>query len=204
MTTAIIQGAANIAGLGFNLSISRTDEGTIGQTPTCPKAWAGVLTDNAGVDAYITTTETHDIEVGDKITIYWSGGIGYYGDVTAVTGDTIVFNETTILGDAMPSAATAVIAAKEEEVIMGFDGDDVSMIATSVAGGARAHWQFLDVGDAVVHAQEVVADQPWFWADGMGWGTPITGNAITYAYVSMADITADRVVNLGVLYDSVA
>ena len=205
MSTATIIGSVGIAGLNFGITVSRSDEGSIAQTPTCPKAWAGVLTDNAGADAYVTTTETHDLEVGDFITIYWTAGIAYRVEITGKTGTTVVFDQGAISGDALPDAATAVIIAKEKTVTIGFDGDLMSMIVSNGRNNVRAHWQFLDIGDAVVLAQEIVASETWFWASGMNWGAnpPITGNAVTYAYVSSADITADQIVDLGVLYDSV-
>lgn len=206
MSIATINGSASIGGLNFSLSITRSDEGGISQTVTCPKAWAGVLTDNAGVDAYVTTTLDNDITTEDYITIYWDGGIAYFGAVSSVVDDptnTVTFDETAILGDALPAPGTAVIIAVEETVVMAFDGDNVSMIATSVAGGFRAHWQFIDADTDVIHPQEVVENEPWFWADGMNWGTPITGDAIVTSYVSCANIAADTVVSLGILYDSV-
>ncbi len=209
MATATINGDVAIAGLSLPILISRTDEGSIAQEVTLPKGWAGNLSTRTDADTGVfTTTEAHDITTDDFVWFFWTLAgvpkVAYYCDVTGIGA-----NEVTIdlcvgsdgdSGDELPLATQTGIIAAGVEINVDFDGDDVSLISAYLP--SLGHMRFNAVTPAELHEQDLVANRSWFWADDMSWTNPLTGLPVDAIWAAQGDITEDKVLKLGVLYDS--
>lgn len=207
--TASLIGNVNIAGMGFPINISVTDEGAITQEVTVPKAWAGNLSTRSSATAgIITTDDTHDLDVGDFFDFYFSGGVAYDCEVTVEDGSTITFTGAKGAdgdsGDALPLSTATGQVGERKEINIDFDGDDASCVSVSCL--ARSHAAFVEStgGENVLLARDIPAGQGWFWIDGMGFTNPLAGDPVDYVWVSQAGIDAARIVSVGVLYDSVS
>ncbi len=210
MGSANLIGNVNISGLGFPLDITVTDEGSILQEVTVPKAWAGNLsTRTNATDGVFSTDETHDLDVGDFFDFYFADGVAYDCEVTVEDGDTITFTGAKGTdgdsGDALPLAAVTGQVGERKEINTDFDGDDISCIAASCL--ARSHLAIVETtgGENVILTQDIPAGQGWFWIEGMGFTNPLDStDDVDYVWVSQAGTDAARIFNFGVLYDSVS
>lgn len=195
------------SGMSFRSTQSREDEGGIPQSVNCVHGNAGEM--GTDTDRTVTTTEVHGLSLSDDCDVYWTdAGTSkiYYGvTVKEVVSTKIVKLNADGSGDALPADSTDVIIAKRSHIVVGFDGDDVSIIA-AYCGGAQAHLDFVGPDVQI----ELTEDIPcWFWIDGMGWydstgAVPLAGAAVTAIDVSTAATNADKTFTLGGLYDSVA
>jgi hypothetical protein len=136
MPTAKITSTLSIGGVSMYSSITRTEEGQIGQEVTLPKATAGTLSTRTDDDTGVVTLASgHGLRVSDVVDVYWDAGIRYGMDVTAVNGDDVSVNLGA--GDVLPAQDTAVTVSKQVTVNTDFDGDDMVMIgALAVLPGA--------------------------------------------------------------------
>ena len=206
MSVARLDGGVNIAGMGFPIHISVSDEGGIGQEVTVPKAYAGNLSTRTSATAGVfTTTSTHNLDVGDFFDFYFADGVAYNCEVTVETDTTITFTGGTGTdgdgGEALPLATTTGQVGERKVITTAFLGTAVSAVAAYCSVG-RGHIAFIDT--AVAELTVDIADgEGWFWIEGLGYANPITGDDIDEIWVSTADTIADRTFYVGVQYDSV-
>jgi hypothetical protein len=81
-----------------------------------------------------------------------------------------------------------------------FDGDKLKMFAAS--SNRRGHVVFEDVGDAVLSAAELVANEPYLYIDGVTATNPLAGNPVDEVHVANGDATAAASFKMGGVYDS--
>ncbi len=210
MGVASLVSNVTIAGMGFPVSFSAEDEGAILQEVTVESGYDGDTVSGTGTKAGRVDTDTAipDITTDDYVDIYWDGGVLYNADVSAVANDNeITFLDTNGLGDNLPADGTPVVISVRKLIATTFLGTGASALAASCASG-RCHISYVDNADPTASAEIFAVDIPdqqgWFWFEDMGFTNPITGSTVAAIYVSTADVTADRIFSVGVLYDSVS
>lgn len=209
MYTGTIGKTVTIAGIQIQATATRSEAGLIGQDVNLPAGLAGTLTTRtSNTEGVLTVASGHGVSGGDKIDIYWEGGLRYGATVDSVTSTTITFGTAGAgAGDNLPAADTALVVAEQVTIDEAFDGDDLQMIvaaATFTAGGsnARAHVAFLDAGGDVLFAVELADGEGWDWTADTGVANPLTGDPVASIKVSAGTAAATRVQLVG-LYTSV-
>ncbi len=204
MGSASLVANVNIAGMGFPVSFSESDEGAILQEVTVPKGYAGVTTSGVGTRAGVVTSTNSSPTITDSdfVDIYWDGGVLYGCNVSDVTAGAITFADGNAGGDVLPANGTVMVVSVRKDITVAFEGGDASALAASCTSG-RCYIAFLESGSEHF-AVDIANKQGWFWMESMGFANPIDGDTIDEIWVSTADITADQQFTVGVLYDSVS
>lgn len=191
----------SLPGVSISTTIDRSASGGVPpQDVAVPAAKAGTLsTRTNNTDGELTMTDTdHGIETGDKITIFWAGGIAYQATVGTVVAKVVPF--TGAKGDNLPAKDTAITAGVIAVLDVDFDGDKLKMFAAM--SNRRGHVVFEDSGDAVLSAAELVANEPYLYIDGVTATNPLTGNPVDEVHVANGDATAAASFKMGGVYDS--
>jgi hypothetical protein len=192
----------SLAGVSIQSNITRSGDGQIAHEVPLPAAIAGVVTTRtSNVAATLTLAAGHGLAVGDIIDVYWAGGRRYNVRVDTVTGNDVAFDDTpTAAGDNLPAQAAAIAVGKQVAIDTNFDGDQVVLILASAE--RRCNFSFEDVGNAILAARELQANEPWYWANGQGVTNPLAGNPVDEVKVSNGDSSGGTTFKLAVLYDS--
>lgn len=200
MPTGTISAVASVGGLSIQTTQTRTAAGLIGHEIALPAADKGVLTTRTNdTDGELTMGETdHSISTGDKIDIYWDGGLAYEATVGTVAAKVVPF--TGAQGDVLPAATTAVTADELVALDTDFDGDKLEMIV--MASTKRGHYLFDDTGALELAEGELVANESWQWVADTGVTNPLTGNPVDDLYVTNGDGDAAAVLKVGAIYNS--
>jgi len=200
MPTATIRYTASIGGLAIDATVERTATGQIGQEVSLAAAAAGSLTtrtnDTAGT--LTMTSESHGIETGDVIDIFWTGGVAYSATAGEVDGTSVPFTDAS--GDALPAQDTAVVADVVQEIDVDFDGDLVEAIALTAT--RRGYFDFQNDTPASLENGELLAGEPWHWVADTGPTNPLTGDPVDKLLVSNGSSDGTNVVQLGLIYNS--
>jgi hypothetical protein len=138
-------------------------------------AWAKADADEGGG----TLAAGHGLVTGDRVDVYWQGGLRY--GMTA----TVAVNAVTVLGgegDDLPESADAsVLLAKRVQINADIQGNVAVMAIAGVSpAGARAHVEFQAADQSMVAARELTPDSPLVWTAGSG-DCPLAGDPITRA-----------------------
>ena len=191
----------SLPGVSISTTIDRSASGGVPpQDVAVPAAKAGTLStrDDETAGELTMTDADHGIETGDKITIFWDGGIAYQATVGTVDGKTVPF--TGAKGNNLPDAATAVTAGVITVLDVDFDGDKLKMFAAM--SNRRGHVVFEDSGNTVLSAAELVANEPYLYIDGVIATNPLEGNPVDEVHVANGDATAPATFKMGGVYDS--
>ena len=130
-------------------------------------------------------TAGHGYTTG-KSDVYWTGGMRYDVDMT-VTVNALALSGGS--GTDYPASATAgIIICKHQQINTAIDGDNIKLFFANST--QRAHLHFEDAAGAVIKDKELLADQPWTYANSSGETSPLTGNPILVCYVSNGTETA--------------
>jgi len=213
MGIGTISGTINVAGVGFPFHLTEEDEGVVLHQVTAPMAYAAVVTSGVGTKAgVITTTDTSPtITTDDYVDIYWEvggvKGVLYNADVSNVTAGAVTVIDTNGMGDNLPANTSACIIAVHQVIAGEFEGGDASILAVRCNAG-RSYVVFAEGSEAAgsAHfAHDVPDGEGWVWSEGFnGITNPIAGHTIDNIWVSTADVTADQLITVGILYDSVS
>jgi hypothetical protein len=197
MHTGTLSTTAQVGGITIQGTLSKTADSHMAYNPSLPAGKAGSLTTRTDNDTGVATLSAgHGIITGDKVDVYWSGGMRYGMEAT-VSG-----NEVTIdagAGANLPAESTPLVVTKQVVQDFVFDGDCVQLIA--MLATRRCHVDFVDAGGVSLFERELAADTPWAWAADTGVTTPITGNAVAQLKVSNGDSAAVCDLKVAVLYD---
>ena len=191
----------SLPGVSISTTIDRSASGGVPpQDVAVPAAKAGTLSTRIdNTDGELTMADMdHGIETGDKITIFWDGGIAYQATVGTVTGKAVPF--TGAKGDNLPDVETAVTAGVITVLDVDFDGDKLKMFAAM--SNRRGHVVFEDSDDAVLSAAELVANEPYLYIDGIIATNPLAGKPVDEVHVANGDATAPATFKMGGVYDS--
>lgn len=203
MGTAILGLNCNVATVSAALGATASGEGEIIQKPIAKMAYAGPI--GTDTDRVITTTSVDPLILDtDTVVIFWAGGVAR-DSVQSVSGD----NSNVIKlssggadheGDALPVDATACIIAVEIEVTLLIPASKLQAIAVST--DERAHISFRKTGDALLTNNEHTTLLPYYYMIGLGMTDPVGAFDCETLEVATADITADKEIAIGILYDS--
>jgi hypothetical protein len=200
MPTARQTATYEIAGLSFKSTIEKTQDTPIGQEVALPAGQAGTLTTRTDDDTgEATLTDTPSVANGDKVDVYWDGGVRYGMTVGTVSGNDVPLDLGA--GDNLPAATTAIVVTERVQANFSFDGDDLQMIVAIC--DQRAHIDFEDSGNVSLEAVELpAAGEAWSWiADTPAYTNPLTGNDVHQVQASNGTATA-ATVTIAALYDS--
>jgi len=197
-----INGSASIGGKTIQTVISRDTTGQFGIEPTLPAAAAGTLSGRTNnTDGELTMgAADHGIQTGDKIAIFFAGGVCYGATVGTVAGVTVPFTGATGVDvdgvpAVLPAQGTAVVADVEVQETFAFDGDYLEGIVCKHT--RRGHHRFLDAGAAVLAAADVPAGEPWGWISGQGGSNPLAGNAVATIILANGDSANASTITIG-------
>ena len=204
MGTAYASINCNVAGIQASASASATAEGGMIQEPNAPMGYAGPI--STDTDRVVTTTEVDPlIEALDAVVIFWATGIARdtVQSVTGADGQVIKLSSggADHEGDTLPTDATAVIIAKE--VVVDLSIPSGTMLAMAVNSDERAALSFRETADALISSVEHTVTSPYYYMDGMDVADPVGANDCVAIRVATASITSDKVVQMGILYNSV-
>jgi len=164
-TQGTLTQTVSVAGMSLQGTTTRQSDSRLGYSsdPVLPAAKSGSLTTRTDADTGVLTLGSgHGIVTGDKVDVYWSGGLRYAMDVTADDETTITVDSGD--GDDLPAEDTAVTVGKCVEVDFALTGDNVVMIGAGCTESRRAHVTFLSAADAILAAAEIPAGEVWSWA----------------------------------------
>jgi hypothetical protein len=204
-----LQYTASVSGLGVVLSrdVPHTADGSGFVDPTVPHGYAGTLSTRTDANTgTVTLAGGHAIITGEKVDIYWAGGVQYDVTVGTVATNSMPFDLG--VGANLPIATTAVVVSKRIEIDnLGIDGDNLSLLAikqefTTAGITDASHIDFQDVSSAVVAQLDLAVNTTQIYDIAGGVTNPFTGNPITKAFCSNGSPTADAQLKLVWLQDT--
>jgi len=165
-------------------------------------AWPGSLTtrtdNNTGT---ITMTDAgHLILTGSRVDIYWTNTDGTFGCQRAVTVGTVVTTSVPFdlgIGDNLPTQGSAVIVAISQQFTFSFTGNNVKALAIGCDGRATVVLASGTVTEELAKVFTTASAYGWTSSDSET--NPISGDTITFVYMSQASTTATKNVRVGVL-----
>ncbi|HUT12922.1 MAG TPA: hypothetical protein VMY42_20670 [Thermoguttaceae bacterium] len=201
MPTGTISQTVTIAGVSMTGSSSRTESGHEAHDPELPAGKAGTLSTRTSATVGVATLSAgHGITTDDYVDVYWTGGVRYGMDVTAVDGNAVSIDGTTAGGgDDLPALDSDIIVTPRVTIDADFNGVLAEMIAALCT--RRGHLEFLDDDDASLATVELQAGEPWSWAKGVGFANPFTGNPVGSIEATCGEVTAGKLL-VGILFAS--
>lgn len=196
---AVMRFSVRIGGIAIQEPFTRTGDVETAADPTLPAARSGKLsTHTSGVAGVATLGADHGLSVGDRIDVYWQGGLAYGATIDETTAQTVTFSGAQ--GDALPAEDTNIRLAQCQPVDCGFDGDRLRALVAHVPD--RSCLIFVEADDSVVAAKELQYGEPLVYIAGFSPGNPFSGPPIARIYASTA-ATADRKLRIGFVYNCV-
>lgn len=206
MPTSTMSVMGSIGGISISGTVSRSGEAGIPVEASLPAASSGTLTtrtsDTAGE---ITVGAGHGFVQSDVIDIFWIDASGNLkcarkATVGVVAGNVIPFSGAT--GDILPAQDYAITADERVNILgaVSFDGDEATMLI--VISTRNGHFCFEDAGGAILKAEKLLANEPWWWYSGAA-ANPLTGNPVTKLWMTNGDSTNAATVRFGAQLDTV-
>jgi len=197
MLSANLTIAASLPDVHIQSRIHRTATGGLPpQHLTLPAGNAGTLTtrsqDDAGV---VTLSDGHGIQSGDKVDVYWDGGVRFGMDA-GVVGNEI--NIQSGAGDVLPPVDTAVVLTKQVVIDLEVHTDYLLVIAA--CSTQRTHLEFRS-DTSLLGNQKLAADQTWWYVAGLS-DDPFSEGTIEKICASNGSSTDAATLKIGGLYDS--
>jgi len=202
MPTATINEVFSLPGMSIQGVTSRSAVGGLPpQEVALPAAAAGTLSTRASDTAGTLTMDSaeHGISTGDKIDIYFAGGVTY--DATVGTVDTVTVPFTLGQGYVLPDQDTVCVADVCVELDADFDGDLCELVAC-MSSAARGHVNFQEDDGTTLLARELLAGEPWSWASDRGLANPLTGDPVGLIVVSNGSALVATTFKFGGVYNS--
>lgn len=205
MPEATISLNVTIGGVSVAKSWTRSGEHPNPYEVTLPVAKDGDLTtrtdDNTGV---VTMDDAgHGIITGDKVDVYWDGGMRYGMDAT-VSGTAVTLDGGA--GDNLPADESPVVCCVQVEIPTQIDGDVANLLVVSLEyadadSASLGHVDFQDATPATIAEKDLVANEPLFQDLGADNANPITGNPIIICYASHNDTTYAATLKIATMED---
>jgi len=201
-----ISNTANIGGLELPATLTRSATGQESHDlkvsdETLHAAKTGTLSTRTDANTGVITGQSgHGILTGDKIDIYWAGGVQYNVTVGTVSGVSIPIDLG--IGDNLPIATTPVTICKRSVIDVGFDGDLVEFLraVASVAG----HIQFQQDDGTHIAAASLSPNEAYDIIDDTNDDNPLAAADVGKIAVSLKDTGTTGTFKLGILYNSVS
>lgn len=107
-------------------------------------AYAGTLSTRGGdTSGTLTLSSGHGVVEGDRIDIYWDGGVAYGATVGEVATNDVPF--TGAAGTVLPAQATAITAGVAENVTFSVAVGDIECLAANQENNTRTNYVFVGV-----------------------------------------------------------
>lgn len=191
----------SLPGVSISATVSRPAAGGVPpQEVSLAAAEDGSLTTRTSDTAGTLTMDDagHGITDGDSIVIFWAAGVAYKATVGTVSGTSVPF--TGADGDVLPAQDTDVTVDVIEELDVDFDGDNLELFAANM--DRRGFIIFEDSGDAELDAEELIANEPYLYVDGMTASNPLTGNPVDQVLIANGDSSNTATFKMGGTYNS--
>lgn len=128
----------------------------------------------------------HGLTVGQRIDIYFPGGLLFDAEVTEVDGAVIRFASDA--GDPLPSDVGAALAVAVPVVAgLAIHGPEVVGLAVRSSSKAAAVVAFVERGGAIEDAIDLAAEEGTAWTSARGGANPLRGAHIAAVRFSHAD-----------------
>ena len=191
MATGTLTIVASIGGTTIQKTITETgdhpnvygDGQTLIAMPAGKAATAWVFT--AANNAACNIAANHGY-TNCSMDVFWTDGLRY--DCNAVvTGNSLVI--TGGVGDNFPANAAAdVVVCAVEQINTAIDGDAVQLLCINMT--QRGSVYFEDANGDSIKQIELLADNPYTYAQSGGEASPMTGDPITVCFASNGSATA--------------
>lgn len=190
----------SIAGKSIIGKVTKTGTGEIGHVLSLAAAEAGTLTTRtSATEGTITMgSESHTIETGDTIDIFWTGGFRYGVTVGTVSTTSVPLSGGS--GNDLPADETTVTVTQKTVIDTDFNGNKVEMFAA--VNSARGHIIWMDSNGVETHEAELLAAEPHFFVADSGQTNPLADAGIDAVHVSQASSAAVSTFTLGIAYNS--
>ena len=205
MPEATISLNVTIGGVSVSKTWTRSGDHPNPYEVTLPVAQAGDLTTRTDDNTGVVTMDSaeHGIETGDKVDVYWDGGVRYGMDAT-VAGTAVSLDGGA--GANLPADETPVTCCVQFEIETSIDGDVAELLVVSLeyADGAAASVGHIDLqatGAATVAEKDLEANKPLFVDLGSDLANPITGDPIVTCLASHDNTAATATLKICTLED---
>ena len=173
------------------------------EIPDIPLGKAGTLTTRTDNDTgTVTLGAGHGFTTGDKVDVYWDGGLRYGMDATVAGNDVAV---DTGAGDNLPPQDEPVVVSKQVQISAAFVGDQVELYAAmldSLDQNAYGHAAFHAANDAEIHDVTLQRQRPDVANVQDGAINPFAATTVAYVMVSNASTTQPATFKMVVMEDS--
>lgn len=191
MATGTLTIVANVGGVTIQKVITETGDhpNVYGDSNTeIPLAAGKAASDWVKTDADTAACNLapgHGYSTG-KMDVFWDVGMRYDVDVT-VTGDALALDGG--VGDDFPATAEdTVFVCTVQQINTAIDGDEVQLLTINSTQRGSVYFEDVD-GDSIKQI-ELLADNPYAYAQSSGEASPLTGDPITVCFASNATATA--------------
>lgn len=191
MATGTLTIVGNVGGVTIQKVITETGDhpNVYGDSNTeIPLAAGSAVSNWVKTDA---DTAAGDLQPGHgfttgKMDVFWDVGMRYDVDVTVTTNALALDGG---VGDDFPATAEdTVFVAEVTQINTAIDGDNVQLLV--INSTQRGSVYFEDAASASVKQIELLADNPYTYAQSSGEASPLTGNPIAVCFASNATATA--------------
>lgn len=172
---------------------------------TLPVAQDGDLTTRTDDDTGVATMDSaeHGIETGDKVDVYWDGGVRYGMEAT-VSGTAVTLEGGA--GAVLPADESPVVVCVQVDIPTQIDGDVAQLFVVSLeyadsTSAKLGHVDFQDAGAATIAEKDLEANVPLFVDLGSDLANLLTGNPITSCKASHNDTANEATLKIATLED---
>jgi hypothetical protein len=191
MATGTLAIVASVGGVTVQKTITETGDHPQaygdGQTQI-PLAAGKAATDWVKTDANTAAcnlTAGHGY-VSGKADVYWTGGMRYDVDMV-VTVNALALDGG--VGDDFPANGNlTVVVCTPQQINTAIDGDNVQLLC--INSTKRGSVYFEDADGHSIKQIELMADNPYTYAQSSGEASPLTGDPITVCFASNGTTTA--------------
>lgn len=185
----------SIGGAALDAVAVLTGSGQESTDPTLPAAKSGTLSTRGGNDTGTLTLATgHGILTGDRIDVYWEGGLQRGVTVGTVAGNAVPFSGGS--GDNLPAQDTPILAGIRVMRSVSFNGAYCAAFGITATG--RANVELIDADDVIIQAKEIGPSAPYLWWVALG-VNPIASGIIKELHASTGELT-DKQLRAGFLF----
>lgn len=193
--SAVLTRGANLLGRNFSQQKSVTGDVGLLVEYEVPRANPGTLSTRTDNDTgTITVTGTNTITTGDRVDVYWSGGVRYGMTAGTVSGQAVPIDLGA--GDNLPVSTTVVQVCKAVSMPCAFTAAKV--VAFAAFTESAGQFTLTQTGGTVVWHISMVAGGVFTYESTDGTTTPF-GADVGHAYFSHNDTDAAQTMRIAVL-----
>lgn len=190
MATITITSRASVLGKSAATSTEITSDAAVLVDPTLAAAKSGTLTTRTDNDTgTLTMSSGHGITTGQRLDVYWSGGVRYGMTVGTVASNSVPIDGGA--GDNLPANNTAITAMVPQQEDFPVDGADLQSLIVSCESPALVVFRTSAPADIV--AAEVTADSDYVWFTGSGVDNPFDTDVAATVYLSHGGTVSRRI-----------